>query len=75
MSPAPRLVLIQGPPGTGKTCTLVRLVQAVLETKSKLKVAIATPSNSAADEICSRLMGGEKTLGMSVENLEYEQIN
>jgi hypothetical protein len=48
-----RLAVVQAPPGSGKTHVLLHAAQAGLKTKQR--VAIATQTNSQADDICRRL--------------------
>lgn len=48
-----KLAVIQAPPGSGKTTLLLRCVQAAY--RAKRRVAIATQTNSQADDICERL--------------------
>ena len=47
--------LIQGPPGTGKTHTILGLISLFMLNKY-IKLLICTQSNTAIDEICSRLL-------------------
>jgi hypothetical protein len=49
-----RLAIVQAPPGSGKTWLLLKAVQAAY--KAGLRVAIATQTNSQADDICRRLV-------------------
>jgi hypothetical protein len=49
-----RLAVIQAPPGSGKTWLLLKAVEAAY--KAKRRVAIATQTNSQADDICRRLV-------------------
>ena len=49
-------LIIIGPPGTGKTTTIVESIIQVLKHKSKAKILVCTPSNSAGDQICERLI-------------------
>jgi hypothetical protein len=48
-----RLEIVKAPPGSGKTWLLVRAAE--LAFKNRQRVAIATQTNSQADEICDRL--------------------
>ena len=48
-----RLAVVQAPPGSGKTWLLLKTVQAAF--KAKRRVAIATQTNSQADDICERM--------------------
>lgn len=49
-----RLAVVQAPPGSGKTWLLLRAVEAAY--KARLRVAVATQTNSQADDICRRLV-------------------
>ena len=49
------ILLIQGPPGTGKTHTILGLISLFLKNDKNSKILVCAPSNSAIDEICSRL--------------------
>jgi len=49
-----RLTLIQGPPGTGKTTTAATILYHLIKRK-KGQVLVATPSNTAADNIAERI--------------------
>jgi hypothetical protein len=48
-----RLAVVQAPPGSGKTTLLLKAVQAA--TRGRLRIAVATQTNSQADDICIRL--------------------
>ena len=48
------ILLIQGPPGTGKTHTILGLISLFSLDKNS-KILVCTQSNTAIDEICSRL--------------------
>lgn len=53
--PAPYLIF--GPPGTGKTSTVVEAICQLLRYKSKsCRILVTATSNTAADEICQRLL-------------------
>uniref|UniRef100_A0A4W4DYM7 RNA helicase n=1 Tax=Electrophorus electricus TaxID=8005 RepID=A0A4W4DYM7_ELEEL len=52
--PAPYLVF--GPPGTGKTVTMVEAIKQVLKCVSGARVLACAPSNSAADQLCVRVL-------------------
>ncbi|GLV35616.1 armitage [Carabus blaptoides fortunei] len=53
--PAPYLLF--GPPGTGKTSTMVEAIFQIWKTQPKCNVLVAAPSNSAANEVTTRLAG------------------
>ena len=55
-----RLAIVQAPPGSGKTWLLLKAVEAAY--KAKLRIAIATQTNSQADDICRRLVRDYKGL-------------
>jgi hypothetical protein len=50
-----RLAVVKAPPGAGKTHVLLKAAEAGLKTRQR--VAIATQTNSQADDICRRLSG------------------
>ncbi|KAI6184958.1 putative helicase mov-10-B, protein [Aphelenchoides bicaudatus] len=47
--------ILHGPPGTGKTHTIVATVRCLLEMDPRVRILLATPSNTAADLLCVRL--------------------
>ncbi len=51
-----RLAVVQAPPGSGKTWLLLKLVNAAHA--RRLRIAIATQTNTQADDICKRLAEG-----------------
>ena len=55
-----RLAIVQAPPGSGKTWLLLKAVDAAY--KAGFRVAIATQTNSQADDICRRLVRDYKGL-------------
>ncbi|XP_066499872.1 putative helicase mov-10-B.2 [Hoplias malabaricus] len=52
--PAPYLVF--GPPGTGKTVTVVEAIKQVEKTGANVRILACAPSNSAADQLCEKLL-------------------
>lgn len=56
------MLLIQGPPGTGKTYTLALVVKAL--TQQGQRVAIATYTHRAADEVMSKLASAAPELAI-----------
>ncbi|TSN76534.1 putative RNA helicase SDE3 [Bagarius yarrelli] len=52
--PAPYLVF--GPPGTGKTVTIVESIKQVEKCLPNAQILACAPSNSAADQLCERLL-------------------
>lgn len=48
-----RLAVVQAPPGSGKTWLLLKLVNAAA--RRRLRIAIATQTNTQADDICRRM--------------------
>ena len=48
------VLLIQGPPGTGKTQTITGIIAMCLQSGAQ-KIHVCAPSNSAVDEILSRI--------------------
>ncbi|KAM9475618.1 putative helicase mov-10-B.2 [Clarias gariepinus] len=52
--PAPYLVF--GPPGTGKTVTVVEAIKQVEKCLTDVHILACAPSNSAADQLCEKLL-------------------
>ncbi|KAB5567340.1 hypothetical protein PHYPO_G00231630 [Pangasianodon hypophthalmus] len=52
--PAPYLVF--GPPGTGKTVTMVEAIKQVEKCLPNVHILACAPSNSAADQLCEKLL-------------------
>ncbi|XP_060788136.1 putative helicase mov-10-B.2 [Neoarius graeffei] len=52
--PAPYLVF--GPPGTGKTVTMVEAIKQVEKRLPDVHILACAPSNSAADQLCEKLL-------------------
>jgi len=46
---------VQGPPGTGKTSTIIGIISMILYSNIDSKIHICAPSNTAVDEILSRI--------------------
>ncbi|XP_051949737.1 putative helicase mov-10-B.1 [Xyrauchen texanus] len=55
--PAPYLVF--GPPGTGKTVTIVEAIKQVEANVSGAYILACAPSNSAADQLCEKLISSQ----------------
>ncbi|KAK2898645.1 hypothetical protein Q8A67_010063 [Cirrhinus molitorella] len=55
--PAPYLVF--GPPGTGKTVTIVEAIKQVEKNIPDAYILACAPSNSAADQLCEKLIASE----------------
>ncbi|XP_014243841.1 helicase SEN1 isoform X2 [Cimex lectularius] len=64
----PNISIIHGPPGTGKTLVITSLVEQILHysrnqgKRSKSKILLCAPSNSAVDEVVLRLLELRRTL-------------
>ncbi len=58
--------ILYGPPGTGKTVTIVESIKQVWKNFPDSRIIVATPSNSAADLVSTRLLAdvpeGERRL-------------
>jgi Superfamily I DNA and RNA helicases and helicase subunits len=52
----PPLQYIYGPPGTGKTTSLCELINEKLKNDEDKKFLILTPTNTASDVLCKRLL-------------------
>ncbi|KAK2898644.1 hypothetical protein Q8A67_010062 [Cirrhinus molitorella] len=55
--PAPYLVF--GPPGTGKTVTIVEAIKQVEKNIPDAYILACAPSNSAADQLCEKLISSQ----------------
>ena len=55
-----RLAIVKAPPGSGKTHLLLQVISAAY--KSGLRVAIASQTNSQADDICERLLRDHRSV-------------
>ncbi|KAI7797624.1 putative helicase mov-10-B.2 [Triplophysa rosa] len=55
--PAPYLVF--GPPGTGKTVTIVEAIKQVEKNMAGAFILACAPSNSAADQLCEKLISSQ----------------
>lgn len=53
----PSIHYIYGPPGTGKTWTIGRTIEKIT-LGNKAHVLVLTPTNTAADEVCKKLLDG-----------------
>ncbi|KAG8912014.1 hypothetical protein FRC00_005409 [Tulasnella sp. 408] len=76
MSPGSAPFIIHGPFGTGKTTTLVEAIQQLYARDNNVRILACAPSNSAADNIATRLqnIGKSNLLRLNDAAREYETI-
>ncbi|KAG8937062.1 hypothetical protein FRC00_007237 [Tulasnella sp. 408] len=76
MGPGSAPFIIHGPFGTGKTTTLVEAIQQLYARDNDVRILACAPSNSAADNIATRLknMGRSNLLRMNATTREYETL-
>lgn len=55
----PSIQYIYGPPGTGKTWTIGQTIEEIT-LGNKAGVLVLTPTNTAADEVCKKLLEGDR---------------
>ncbi|KIO21002.1 hypothetical protein M407DRAFT_219502 [Tulasnella calospora MUT 4182] len=76
MGPGSAPFIIHGPFGTGKTTTLVEAIQQLYARDNDVRILACAPSNSAADNIATRLqnVGRSNLLRMNATTREYETL-
>ncbi|KIO21006.1 hypothetical protein M407DRAFT_219506, partial [Tulasnella calospora MUT 4182] len=76
MAPGSAPFIIHGPFGTGKTTTLVEAIQQLYARDNDVRILACAPSNSAADNIATRLknIGKSNLLRLNAATREYETI-
>ena len=50
------VLAVQGPPGTGKTYTAAKLIEALLVTKSNLRIGVCSTNNDAVDNVLKEIL-------------------
>ena len=65
----PSIHYIYGPPGTGKTWTIGRTIEKIT-LGNKAHILVLTPTNTAADEVCRKLLNG----GMNVDTVRLSGV-
>ncbi|KAG8946802.1 hypothetical protein FRC04_011458 [Tulasnella sp. 424] len=76
MGPGSAPFIIHGPFGTGKTTTLVEAIQQLYARDNDIRILACAPSNSAADNIATRLknLGRSNLLRLNAATREYETL-
>ncbi|KAG8900482.1 hypothetical protein FRC00_012708 [Tulasnella sp. 408] len=76
MAPGSAPFIIHGPFGTGKTTTLVEAIQQLYARDNDVRILACAPSNSAADNIATRLqnIGKSNVLRLNAATREYETL-
>ncbi|KAG9018818.1 hypothetical protein FRB90_009288 [Tulasnella sp. 427] len=76
MGPGSAPFVVHGPFGTGKTTTLVEAIQQLYARDNDVRILACAPSNSAADNIATRLknVGRSNLLRLNATSREYETL-